>query len=267
MPPRVPNGMPVEALVLRGVARARGRWLRPATSSSRPPSARRAPPPSRTTRAASARSSASRRCCRSRCAESSGGSSVVTSISQIEQVADGVGVLGAVQPVQDDRRPDWPRRGARDRSRASSQSRSPSYSASGGRGTSGGGITPARSLRITFSHSSAWSPTAARSSPCSDRFAVLTRSLWQVTQYLIDERLLLLDRPPARSCGSGQRRGRPARAAPTGRRARTDRRDGGRARTEDRDARCGRSGGTTWTHSSSTKPAIRHTRPPAPPGA
>ena len=38
---------------------------------------------------------------------------------------------------------------------ASSQSRSPSYSASGGRGTSGGGITPARSLRITFSHSSA----------------------------------------------------------------------------------------------------------------
>ncbi len=37
---------------------------------------------------------------------------------------------------------------------ASSQSRSPSYFASGGRGIPGGGIMPARSLRMTFSHTS-----------------------------------------------------------------------------------------------------------------
>src|SRR6266568_1712265 len=48
---------------------------------------------------------------------------------------------------------------------------------------SGGGITPARSLRMTFSHFSACSAALVRSSPCSDRLAVLTRSLWQVTQY------------------------------------------------------------------------------------
>src|SRR5438477_10391350 len=48
---------------------------------------------------------------------------------------------------------------------------------------SGGGITPARSLRMTFSHTSACSAALVRSSPCSDRLAVLTRSLWQVTQY------------------------------------------------------------------------------------
>src|SRR5580765_2924387 len=48
---------------------------------------------------------------------------------------------------------------------------------------SGGGITPARSLRMTFSHTSACSAALVRSSPCSDRLAVLRRSLWQVTQY------------------------------------------------------------------------------------
>ena len=45
-------------------------------------------------------------------------------------------------------------------------------------------MTPARSLRTTFSHSSACSPTFDRSALCNDRFAVLRRSLWQVTQYL-----------------------------------------------------------------------------------
>src|SRR5262245_967990 len=44
-------------------------------------------------------------------------------------------------------------------------------------------MTPARSLRITFSHTSARSATLARSRPCSDRLAVLRRSLWQLTQY------------------------------------------------------------------------------------
>src|SRR6266540_411113 len=36
---------------------------------------------------------------------------------------------------------------------------------------------------MTFSHTSACSPALVRSSPCSDRLAVLRRSLWQVTQY------------------------------------------------------------------------------------
>src|SRR5438067_3144059 len=48
---------------------------------------------------------------------------------------------------------------------------------------SGGGIMPARSLRMTFSHTSACSAAFVRSSSCSDRLAVLRRSLWQVTQY------------------------------------------------------------------------------------
>ena len=43
-------------------------------------------------------------------------------------------------------------------------------------------MTPARSLRTTFSHNSGWSPTVARSRRSSDRFAVFTRSLWQGTQ-------------------------------------------------------------------------------------
>ena len=47
----------------------------------------------------------------------------------------------------------------------------------------GGGIMPARSLRTTFSHSSGSSPTAARSWPSSERFAVRVRSLWQERQY------------------------------------------------------------------------------------
>src|SRR5256884_2901057 len=48
----------------------------------------------------------------------------------------------------------------------------------------GGGITPARSLRITFSHNSAWSPAVVRSNFSSVKLALFVRSLWQVTQYL-----------------------------------------------------------------------------------
>ena len=46
-----------------------------------------------------------------------------------------------------------------------------------------GGISPARSLRTTFSATSACSPRFERSSWSSSRFAVLGRALWQVTQY------------------------------------------------------------------------------------
>ena len=47
-----------------------------------------------------------------------------------------------------------------------------------------GGIAPVRSLRTTFSHASACSPTCDRSIASSARPAVFTRWLWQVTQYL-----------------------------------------------------------------------------------
>ena len=96
---------------------------------------------------------------------------------QVEQIADGVGVLGAVQSMQDDRARSRSVRRRRDRSPPRASRAAPRIPASGGRGMSGGGMTPARSLRITFSHSSAWSPTFARSSPCSERFAVFSRSL------------------------------------------------------------------------------------------
>ena len=65
----------------------------------------------------------------------------------------------------------------------SSQSRSPSYSANAGRRMPGGGITPARSLRTTFSHNCGLSPTVARSNFSSVRLALFVLSLWQVTQY------------------------------------------------------------------------------------
>jgi len=47
----------------------------------------------------------------------------------------------------------------------------------------GGGMTPARSLRTTFSQSSACSPIAPRSAFSIEKFAVFRRLLWQVTQY------------------------------------------------------------------------------------
>src|SRR5262249_60500110 len=67
---------------------------------------------------------------------------------------------------------------------ASSQSLRPSYSANGGRRTPGGGMTPARSLRTTFSHNSAWSPAVVRSNFSRLRLARFALSLWHVTQYL-----------------------------------------------------------------------------------
>ena len=55
--------------------------------------------------------------------------------------------------------------------------------AGSGRGIPDGGIIPARSFRTTFSPTCAWSPRCARSSLSSSKFAVLSFSLWQVTQY------------------------------------------------------------------------------------
>ena len=61
---------------------ARDRSPRSASSSSRPPCGRRAPPPSCTTRAASARSSANRRCCRSRWPNRPAAAASATSMSR-----------------------------------------------------------------------------------------------------------------------------------------------------------------------------------------
>src|SRR5258707_833270 len=52
-----------------------------------------------------------------------------------------------------------------------------------GRGRPAGGIAPVRSLRITFSHTSALAGTFAKSILSSIRPAVFSFSLWQVTQY------------------------------------------------------------------------------------
>jgi hypothetical protein len=113
-------------------------------------------------------------------AESSGGSSVVGSISRSRRSR-----IVLAYSVRFNRCSTTDPGVARVAARSiafSSHSRSASYSGSGGRGMSGGGMTPARSFRITFSQSSARSGTFARSSPSSDRFAVFSRSLWQVTQ-------------------------------------------------------------------------------------
>src|SRR5580765_5560467 len=59
------------------------------------------------------------------------------------------------------------------------------YVAASGRGAPGGGIALVRSLRMTFSHVSAFAEGCSTSSPASVRPAVFRRSLWQVTQYLV----------------------------------------------------------------------------------
>src|SRR4051812_31630439 len=58
------------------------------------------------------------------------------------------------------------------------------YVALSGRGAPVGGIAPDRSLRMTFSQTGAFEGTLATSDLSSIRPAVLSRSLWQVTQYL-----------------------------------------------------------------------------------
>ena len=54
-----------------------------------------------------------------------------------------------------------------------------------GRGAFGGGIAFVRSLRMTFSHVSAFAEGCSTSTPASERPPVFRRSLWQVTQYLL----------------------------------------------------------------------------------
>ena len=56
---------------------------------------------------------------------------------------------------------------------------------------------PPRSFMITFSQTSEWLAAAAGSSPSSDSPPVRVRALWQVTRYLLDERLLGLRRRAA----------------------------------------------------------------------
>ena len=61
--------------------------------------------------------------------------------------------------------------------------------ASSGRRAPCGGMTPARSLRTTFSHISALFATCATSAFSSTSPPDLRRALWQVTQVLVDRRL------------------------------------------------------------------------------
>ena len=96
---------------------------------------------------------------------------------EVEQVADGVGVFGAVQPAED--------RAARiglggggaielaDEKRA----RSASCVAVSGRGMPCGGIEPVPSFRTTFSSGSAFAATFVKSMPSSARPPVFVRSL------------------------------------------------------------------------------------------
>ena len=113
--------------------------------------------------------------------ESSDGRNFVGIHFQPEQVADRIRVFGAVEAVETRRGKMRGRAGGRARSPASRSALS--RVAGSGRGIPDGGIIPARSFRTTFSPTCAWSPRRARSSLSSIRFAVLSFSLWQVTQY------------------------------------------------------------------------------------
>src|SRR5688572_20217457 len=57
--------------------------------------------------------------------------------------------------------------------------------AASGRGIPAGGIIPARTFRITFSHISAWLGMSLRSACSSDSSPDRVRSLWHVTQYVL----------------------------------------------------------------------------------
>ena len=74
--------------------------------------------------------------------------------------------------------------------RCSSEAANRCSVASSGRGMPTGGIMPPRSLMMTFSHTSEWLAAVAGSSPSSDSPPVRARALWQLTRYLLDERLL-----------------------------------------------------------------------------
>ena len=91
-------------------------------------------------------------------AESSGGSSAADVDVERQQIADGVGVLGAVQAMQR-RRARIRLRAAARSSCASSAAVKASRAAGAGFGAPSGGIMPVRSLRTTFSHASAWPST------------------------------------------------------------------------------------------------------------
>jgi hypothetical protein len=80
---------------------------------------------------------------------------------QIEQIANRVGVLAAVETMRQ-RRPGWARPARRDR--AAFEERDERGLRRGRRrGTPGGGIIPPRTLRITFSHTSACAAGRSRS--------------------------------------------------------------------------------------------------------
>src|SRR5262249_60333499 len=75
----------------------------------------------------------------------------------------------------------------------------------------GGGIALVRSLRMTFSHVSAFADGCSTSRPASDRPPVFKRSLWQGTQYLLmrsEERRV----GKGSRCGWGQDRDRKRKA-------------------------------------------------------
>ena len=88
----------------------------------------------------------------------------------------------------------------RDRAPCSSHATSACVVASSGRRAPCGGITPARSLRTTFSQISASPDRRDRSSPSSTRPPVFRRALWQVTQYLFDDGAV----GRTRGCGLGR---------------------------------------------------------------
>ena len=68
-------------------------------------------------------------------------------------------------------------------SAASTDPMNPSSVAASGRGEPAGGIVPPRSFRTTFSSTAACCRASLASMPVRTRSPVLSRSLWQVTQY------------------------------------------------------------------------------------
>ena len=101
---------------------------------------------------------------------------------QIEQIANGVGVFGAVEPMERGR--------ARVRAAAAARSSASSTAAANrssvarsGRGAPAGGIMPVRSLRTTFSQVCGSRPGCSTSSLIEQRdLLYASRALWQVTQ-------------------------------------------------------------------------------------
>ena len=130
-----------------------------------------------------------------------------------QQVADRVGVFGSVQAVDDGCGPDSDSAAARDRARSRATTRQPVTAAAVRPRPPAGGIAPARSFRTTFSQICGLAATSP-ARLVERQPGRLSRSLWQVTQYVSSSAMGLVRPSTVRGCRSRFGRRQPRQQSP-----------------------------------------------------